>query len=74
MKPYLFHGEDDSVLIEWIGANVRFGLSLEADISKSSWYYVDPSNGIAECGELPSNILSKITAAIRAGYDEEAQE
>lgn len=36
--------EDDTLLIEWIFPNFRFGFSMEKDLNESSYYFISKKN------------------------------
>jgi hypothetical protein len=56
MKPHVaLVDENTCVLIEWIGDRVRFGVTIEQDVSESGWFYV--SDDEVECGPLTSEIV-----------------
>ena len=57
MKPHIIKCKDESILIEWIDKNQRFGISLEKDRKESSWYFVS-KDGTTEGGELPEELLN----------------
>ena len=67
MKPHMIRSDDDALLIEWIGTEERFGISLEKVLDESSWYYVRKDGHgvvISECGELSCDILNAIAGHI----------
>ena len=58
MKPHVVRPDDGSTLIEWVGSNKRFGLSLEKGASPS-WYFVD-KDGSTEGDDLPLPVLEAL--------------
>jgi hypothetical protein len=57
MEPQIKHCTDGSTLIEWIFKNARFGISIEAIIKDSTWFYCH-KDGTNDCGGLPNDLLS----------------
>ena len=49
--------EDGSTLFEWIAKDCRFGISLEKELSESSWYFLTKDFKYSECGILSEKAL-----------------
>lgn len=45
MRPHIVESDDGSTLIEWVFDHHRFGISLDLNISESSWYFVSDREG-----------------------------
>ena len=49
--------DDDSILLEWIGENARFGLVIDVEPEFSSWFYVHKYDEFGGAyGDLPAHI------------------
>lgn len=56
MKFHKIDCDDGSILFEWIHENHRFAISIEEDITESSWYFVS-KDGTIEGEVLPEELL-----------------
>jgi hypothetical protein len=61
MKPYIYTNDQDETIIEWIGADERFGLCFD-QTHTSSWFYVNKA-GAMECGDLTDELLDALGGA-----------
>lgn len=58
MEPFVTYCADDSLLIEWIDSDCRFGISIEPNLKESSWYFV--TKDYCDCGTLPPAMIERL--------------
>ena len=51
--------DDDSLLLEFVSNDLRFGIVIENDLTESSWYYVNKAQETAGC-VLPDDLISAL--------------
>lgn len=63
--PVLYHPEDGSLVIEFVGKSVRLAIFIEEDVDQSGWYFVSKEDTYENSAHLlPSNLRECIKAFI----------
>lgn len=64
MKAWVHKCEDGSTLIEWVAKDMRFSISIEKELKKSSWCFVAKATStspmMSEGDYLPEELIRAI--------------
>ena len=69
-KIKMAEGDNESSVIEWVSEGCTFGLCLELDIKRSSWYFKAHDNsGGDDSGTIPYDVLGMIFSCLHYEFN-----